>query len=259
MRLFRMEVDLMHHCKGVDEYSDMADHWDDRSAHDMDKMDYMVGLLGIKGGERILDVGTGTGVLIPLYERSGAGCVKAIDISERMISVARDRFPSAEHPGVSFEVMDVYDLDEKGAYDMVVCCACYPHLHDKVEALRVMSEALKDGGTLALLHPDSKEHIDERHRHQGVGVAVNSLPEMSETRALIKDTGLCMTFERDDGDYYIAIARKGGSEDRAMTKDEMYSLLLKDYECFKDEGREVYMEDVLNEMRKDLDDSEKNP
>ena len=38
------------------------------------------------------------------------------------------------------------------------------------------------------------------------------------------------------------------------TLEEMYELLLKEFEEFKDEGRDVYFEDLLNKIRKDLEE-----
>ncbi len=38
------------------------------------------------------------------------------------------------------------------------------------------------------------------------------------------------------------------------TLEEMYELLLKEFEEFKDDGRAVYFEDLLNKIRKDLEE-----
>ncbi len=39
----------------------------------------------------------------------------------------------------------------------------------------------------------------------------------------------------------------------ALSKREMYAILLKEYEECKDEGRECYLEEILEELRKDLE------
>jgi len=38
-----------------------------------------------------------------------------------------------------------------------------------------------------------------------------------------------------------------------LSKKEMYALLLKEYEECLDEGRECYLEEILRELRKDLE------
>lgn len=41
-----------------------------------------------------------------------------------------------------------------------------------------------------------------------------------------------------------------------ISKEEMYAILLKEFEDLPDEGRELYLEEVLAEMRKDLEEEE---
>jgi hypothetical protein len=38
-----------------------------------------------------------------------------------------------------------------------------------------------------------------------------------------------------------------------LSKREMYALLLKEYEECQDEGRECYLEELIEELRKDLE------
>ena len=44
---------------------------------------------------------------------------------------------------------------------------------------------------------------------------------------------------------------------KILSKKEMYALLLKEYEECGDEGRELYLEELLEELRKDLGTDEK--
>lgn len=38
-----------------------------------------------------------------------------------------------------------------------------------------------------------------------------------------------------------------------LTKKEMYAILLKEYEECQDEGREMYLEELMEELRKDIE------
>jgi len=40
-----------------------------------------------------------------------------------------------------------------------------------------------------------------------------------------------------------------------LSKREMYALLLKEYQECKDEGRELYLKELIEELRKDLEPS----
>jgi hypothetical protein len=42
-------------------------------------------------------------------------------------------------------------------------------------------------------------------------------------------------------------------KDTGFSKREMYAILLKEYEECADEGRECYLKEILEELRKDLE------
>lgn len=232
-------------------YDDHAENWDNESMHDPMKMEYVVRVLELKGGEDILDVGTGTGVLIPYYEKSGVRHIKAIDISEKMISVASRKYPKASHPSVDFLMEDLYDLKEEGVYDRVVCYSCFPHFKDQPKALSILCSTLKEEGTLAVVHSDSREQIQHIHENRGEHVAHDSLPGLIDMKKMFNDAGMSVVFQRDDDEYYIVIGKKGPSE-RGLSKEEMYSLLLKEYDDIKDEGRDVYFDHIISDYRRDI-------
>lgn len=45
-------------------------------------------------------------------------------------------------------------------------------------------------------------------------------------------------------------------EKDALTEEEMYAILLKDFEEFRDEGRETYFEELIEKIRKDRESKE---
>ena len=70
-----------------------------------EEQDRLVAEIGLKGNERILDVATGIGVMVPSYLKYlKGGSIKAIDYSENMIAVAKERFVPDKYPNVTFEV-----------------------------------------------------------------------------------------------------------------------------------------------------------
>lgn len=241
----------MHNGPKEDFYSEHAESWDMHDARDPRKISHVVGLLELKGGENILDVGTGTGILIPFYERHGVAHVKAIDVSEKMISVARKKYPKDIHSTVDFVVQDLYDLDERSVYDRVVCYACFPHFEDQAMAIITLASTLKEGGILAILHSDSRDHIRSMHDGRGESTPKDALPDLDAIEGMFTDAGLSMVLKRDDEEYYIAIGRKS-DKGSGFTKDEMYAMLLKEYREFKDEGRDIYFDQIINDYRKDI-------
>lgn len=194
--------------KKRDFFNDRAKVWDEITVHKLEKVQYIVEQLGIRGGDRILDVGTGTGILIPFYEKHLVdGKVVAVDYSEKMIEVAHSKFPEKNHPLISFLVSDVYELEYDSVFDLVVCYSCFPHFVDKPLAVEILSKALKKGGRLAVAHSDSAKKINGVHMSGGVEIGNDFLPSMKQLKQLMNNNGLAVTFERDDESYFICIAR----------------------------------------------------
>lgn len=99
-------------------------------------------LLNAKPGERILDVGCGTGQLTAEIAQFGAEMV-GIDSSPDMIATARNNFPR-----VRFEVADVTALSFANEFDVVVSNAALHWVRDQPSAIASISRALKPGGRL---------------------------------------------------------------------------------------------------------------
>ena len=71
-------------------------------------------LLGVRKGERLLDIACGAGLAVELAALRGAECA-GVDASERLIKVARDRSPSAD-----LRVGDMFALPwEDNTFDVV--------------------------------------------------------------------------------------------------------------------------------------------
>jgi len=114
--------------------------YDAKHAFVWEKAKGVVDLLAAKPGERILDLGCGTGTLTAEIAASGAKVI-GIDRSADMIDAAGKKFPA-----VRFEVCDARDLRFSQEFDAVFSNAA---LHWIPEAQRVVdgiARALKPGG-----------------------------------------------------------------------------------------------------------------
>lgn len=107
--------------------------------------------LAPRPGEKILDVGTGTGaVAIALAQRlSGSGRVLAVDISERMLDRAYANIRRMALHNIDLHRMDASALEFRdGYFDALTCAFALCLLPDMVAALREWRRVLRPGGRL---------------------------------------------------------------------------------------------------------------
>lgn len=100
-------------------------------------------------GAEILEVGAGRG---DLTERFRVGRkVTAVDLSERCLTVLRERF--AHVPDVDVRRVDIAEGFGSERYDSIVAVNVLEHIDDHVGAVRELAAALRPGGTLILWVP----------------------------------------------------------------------------------------------------------
>ncbi len=109
---------------------------------------------GLQPGDRVLDVGTGTGaVALAALDRVGAaGEVVGIDPSPEMVDKARSK-AHGRLPEPRFEVAAIEDLPfETDSFDRAVAQLMIHHLPDDLRqsGLAELRRVLKPGGTLAV-------------------------------------------------------------------------------------------------------------
>jgi SAM-dependent methyltransferase len=97
-------------------------------------------LLEPKPGERILDLGCGTGHLTAKIAEAGA-CVVGVDRSPEMIGQAREKYPA-----LRFEVMDARQLSFDEAFDAVFSNATLHWIHEPELVIRGIAKFVRSGG-----------------------------------------------------------------------------------------------------------------
>jgi len=100
----------------------------------------VLALLNVKPGERILDLGCGTGDLANQIQEKGAEVV-GIDASPDMIAKAKDKYPALD-----FSVANGTDFHFDEPFDAVFTNATLHWIHDADSVIKSVYNVLKPGG-----------------------------------------------------------------------------------------------------------------
>ena len=161
-------------------FNQAAENWD--KEHKSPKLQaflkQFVQSFGILAGQHVLDVGTGTGILIPfLLESVGSkGHITAVDYAQNMVNICKTKY--SHLPNVSIQVANVENLPFPDAlFDAVTCFGLFPHLDNKKVALQQFYRVLKSKGKLIIAHALSSEEVKNIHKKNAYpAVAKDELP-----------------------------------------------------------------------------------
>ncbi|MES1261644.1 MAG: methyltransferase domain-containing protein [Acidobacteriota bacterium] len=126
-----------------------ADLWDSSLYDDRHSFVWKAGsdlldLLDPQKGERVLDIGCGTGHLTAQIAERGAEVI-GLDSSLSMVAQARQNFPK-----LKFQLADVRDFHVDQPFDAVFSNAALHWVREAEAAIECMARALKPGGRLVL-------------------------------------------------------------------------------------------------------------
>ncbi len=117
-------------------------------------------------GSVVLEAGCGVGSqTVTLARRSPGARFTSVDLSASSVAEARSRTDAAGLTNVHFEQADIFNLPfAAGSFDHVFICFVLEHLPRPVDALVILKQLIKPGGTMTVIdgdhgsayfHPDS--------------------------------------------------------------------------------------------------------
>ena len=157
----------------------------------------------VSAGKDVLDVATGTGVLIGDYLARGVASVTGIDISPNMARIAQGKYPQEN---VKILCGDVERTDFDRLFDCIVVYNAFPHFPDPARLIAHLASLLRPGGTLTVAHGMSREKIDAHHHGAASRVSNGLMPaeELSEIFA----AHLTVTAVISDDRMYQIVGKK---------------------------------------------------
>jgi trans-aconitate 2-methyltransferase len=167
----------------------------------------VLGLLDLKGSERVLDIGCGNGKnTSEIAARVPQGSVVGVDFSANMVAFAGSQY-AASHANLRFQVADARHLPFGPEFDLVVSFNALHWIPEQELALRSIHAALKPEGRAQL----RMVFRGERKSLEDVLQETCHSPRWQQYFTLSRDPYLHLTPEE-----YAALAEQNGLEVREL-------------------------------------------
>lgn len=193
----------------VDFFDMLAPTWDANEVRSTPgRIMTILGRLPIKEGSRVLDLGTGTGVLVSyLSEMVGdEGHVTAIDLSEGMLSRAIKKY--GDLGNVEFLKIDFEEEQIPGIYDVAMLYSVYPHLHAPADTIQwLFSMNIAPEGCIVIAFPCDEVFINNIH-HERKSES-DHLPPAHALARMIESWGYRAEVVAASKDEYVVVVRRG--------------------------------------------------
>jgi len=195
-------------------FNSVAGGWDQGAVPAEESFRRIMASAKIGAGQRILDVGSGTGMFIPrlLDATGGDGEIHALDYAEEMITEIRAKqFPANVVPVLA----DIHETSyADGFFDRIIANACLPHFRDRVRALREIFRILKPGGIFIVSHARGRAWVNRHHREGPSAIKDDILPPAADLRAVLDEIGFTAVETIDEPEFYL-LSSAGPSTDSA--------------------------------------------
>ncbi|QQL49109.1 methyltransferase domain-containing protein [Mucilaginibacter ginkgonis] len=175
-----------------------AELYDDKHAFVYQFGESVLGLLDVKPGERIHDLGCGTGDLTKQIQELGADVI-GTDLSPQMIAKAKEKFPD-----VKFEVADAADFELGNDFDAVFSNAALHWVKDQDAMMTSVYKSLKPGGRFVAemggkgnvqkLITVTRDTLNKYGYHQQAKYSQWYFPSVGEYASRLESHGFRVTF-----------------------------------------------------------------
>ncbi len=170
----------------------------------IERMGRIIAAAAIQAGETVLDVGTGTGALIPQIQGYRPGRIVACDLSGNMLEQVAERYPDVER-----HQCDIVDLSvPPNSVDAVFMNGMYGNIADKTKALQNIFSMLRPGGRIIISHPEGRAYVGRLVKQDPY--PITPLPTEDEARTFLGSFGLRVRQYTDEERLLIVVGVKEG-------------------------------------------------
>ena len=144
-----------------DFFNSKAKTWDEKDTYPTSFKLALLKEIDLKENDYVIDIGCGTGVITKLIHLLTKNDVFAIDVSDEMIKIAKEKYKNC--PYATFKNIDLFALNEERAFDFAIIYNAYPHFLDPIKLSNKLYEILKENGSFAIIHSMNREKLNQHH------------------------------------------------------------------------------------------------
>ena len=170
-------------------FNKIAPQWNDRMQDDPVFLEYLT-RFGVSRGNRVLDVGAGTGRMTKhIFHLVGReGLAVAEDIADQMLCEGKITLSNAHLCWVCDDILQLAFKNDM--FDKVLCFSTFPHFQNPLAALKEMRRVLRPSGKLLILHTCSSDELNTFHAQLETPVSDDRLSRAEEIIPLLNQAGL---------------------------------------------------------------------
>lgn len=191
-------------------FDNYANKWDEVNRYDRPQKDFegLVEKLGLTEGSAVVDLGCGTGILVPylLDKVGGSGLIYAVDVSEKMLERLSKKFTNRNIRTMPLKAERLSAIGDE--VDAVMCFSTFPHIEDKPKALREIAKVLRPNGRFLIAHFSSRKEMNDFHAGLSEPICRHLLPDRIEMEGMLEDSGFKIINFIDEPSRYELLAER---------------------------------------------------
>ncbi len=165
-----------------------------------ERLEKIVESASISGTDVVLDMGTGTGILIPIILKYKPALIYANDLSEKMLKSVKERYPDVRT--LHGDIRDLRLPDR--TVDVVLINACYPNIVDKHGSFANIRRITKTGCRVVISHPMGSAFIN--FLQEKVPFPLDGFPEnKTVAKSLFEPYGFRVSGFVNEDNLYILV------------------------------------------------------
>lgn len=182
-------------------FDNMAPTWDTREEkNEAWFSDFIAKYCDLRIGERVLDLGCGTGVITRVIYNLTKQKVIALDLSKKMLELARKKY---DERIATFIQGDFYKV-RLTKFDTIICHNAYPHFLNPVLFSKKCADILITKGRLIIIHSISRLQIGKSHN--GLSNLSRIIASPLEEAKNFKEFKVLQAYE-DDNMYLLLLEK----------------------------------------------------